>query len=241
MTLIELDHLDVTFTAGSTSVQALKGIDLSIEAGELTAIVGRSGSGKSTLSNILGLLLTPTAGTYQLKGRQVSQLKAAERARFRSQHFGFVFQRYQLLPRLTALQNVCLPLIYNRHQKPSRQEAVDMGRERLDQVGLSHRAMSRSNTLSGGEQQRVAIARAMINSPDIILADEPTGALDTVNADMVTDLLLTLNADHGVTVLIVTHDHGLAARCSHQINLSDGELTEDDVGTDKSFLETAKV
>jgi len=225
MAIIELSELTATFAAGSSPIKALDGVDLTIEEGSLVAIVGRSGSGKSTLANIIGLLLTPTDGTYRLQGREVSRLRLEEQARLRSQHIGFVFQKYHLLPRLTALQNVCLPLTYNRQQKLSRQQALDKAEHRLDQVGLSHRAHHRSVTLSGGEQQRVAIARALVNDPDIILADEPTGALDTANGVMVTDMLKKLSHSDGMTVLIVTHDLNVADQCSRQVRLNDGQLS----------------
>ncbi len=226
MSIIELSNLHVTFAAGSSPIKALDGIDLRIEKGSLVAIVGRSGSGKSTLANIIGLLLTPMGGTYRLQGREVSQLRPDERARLRSQHVGFVFQKYHLLLRLTALQNVCLPLTYNRWQKLSRRQVLDKAEHRLDQVGLSHRAHHRSVTLSGGEQQRVAIARALINEPDIILADEPTGALDSANGAMVTDILQKLSRRDGMTVLVVTHDAKVASHCSRQVRLNDGQLID---------------
>jgi macrolide transport system ATP-binding/permease protein len=226
MSIIELSGLRATFAVGSSPIKALDGIELSIEEGSLVAIVGRSGSGKSTLANIIGLLLTPTEGTYRLQGREVGQLALNERARLRSQHIGFIFQKYHLLPRLTALQNVCLPLTYNRKQKLSRRQLLAKAEHHLDRVGLSHRANNRSVTLSGGEQQRVAIARALINDPDIILADEPTGALDSANGAMVTEMLQTLSQRDGMTVLIVTHDAKVASHCPRQIRLNDGRLID---------------
>jgi len=226
MSIIELCGLDVTFTAGLSPIKALDDIDLSIDEGSFVAIVGRSGSGKSTLANIIGLLLTPMGGTYRLQGREVDRLRPEERARLRCRHVGFVFQKYHLLPRLTALQNVCLPLIYNRERQLSRRQALEKAEHRLDQVGLSRRAHHRSVTLSGGEQQRVAIARALINDPDIILADEPTGALDSANGAMVTDMLQKLSCRDGMTVLVVTHDAKVASHCSRQIKLNDGRLID---------------
>jgi len=161
MSIIQLNGLSATFEVGSSQVRALNEVDLNIEGGDLLAIAGRSGSGKSTLAHIIGLLLTPTEGRYWLQGKDVSRLPPEEQARVRNQHIGFVFQKYHLLPRLSAIQNVLLPLIYNRNRKLPRRRALDRAEHCLDKVGLSDRAGQRPTTLSGGEQQRVAIARAI--------------------------------------------------------------------------------
>lgn len=224
MSIIELTDLSVTFDESTKPVRALQKVNLEIDEGDLVAIVGRSGSGKSTLANIIGLLLVPTEGVYRLKGQPVGSLHPSERARFRNDQIGFVFQRYHLLPRLTALQNVQLPLTYKKGGSMSRRQAMARAEHCLDQFGLSHRIHQRPTTLSGGEQQRVAIARAMVNDPAIILADEPTGALDTANGDMIADMLHMMSEQDGRTVMIITHDERLAQRCRHQVHITDGRL-----------------
>lgn len=245
MSIIQLNALSVTFRVGALPIRAVNKFDLSIDKGEMVAIVGRSGSGKSTLAHIIGLLLTPTDGHYWLQGVDVSRLPAGERARIRNQKIGFVFQKYHLLPRMTVIQNVILPLIYNRDQPLSRRQAITRAEHCLDTVGLRDRADQRPTTLSGGEQQRVTIARAMVNDPAIILADEPTGALDTTNGNKVADMLQDLSRRDGRTVLIVTHDPNIATRFPRQISLSDGRLLKDEaeglaeLGDGRSTVETA--
>ena len=225
MSMIELSSLSAVFETAGRRTPVLTGIDLAIQEGSTTAIVGRSGSGKSTLMNIIGLLLTPTSGRYLLAGNDVSRLDAGARARTRNAHLGFVFQNYHLLPRLRVIDNVWMPLVYDRTRRFSRRRAQARAEACLDMVGLANRADQHPNTLSGGEQQRVALARAIVNDPSVILADEPTGALDSQNGERVIDLLSTMSRSDGKTVIIVTHDQHVAARCRHRIRLSDGALT----------------
>lgn len=230
MAFIQLRDLSVTFNAEAEPVHALRHVDLEIEEGDLVAIVGRSGSGKSTLANVIGLLLTPSGGGYQLDGRPVGDLSRHEAARVRNERIGFVFQRYHLMPRLTALENVCLPLTYRKHHPLSQQEALDRAGRCLDRVGLADRADHWPTTLSGGEQQRVAIARAIVNDPSVLLADEPTGALDTANGDNIADMLQTMSERDGRTVVVITHDERVAGRCRRQIRIRDGRLGADMLG-----------
>jgi len=225
MSMIELSNLSITFEKGGHRTPVLKGIDLSINEGSTLAIIGRSGSGKSTLMNIVGLLLTPTSGRYRLLGMDVGDLDVAKRARIRNRHLGFIFQNYHLLPRMTAIENVWMPLTYDRTHQFSRHKAKVRAEACLDMVGLTDRAGQYPTTLSGGEQQRVALARAMVNDPSVVLADEPTGALDSENGERVIDLLDAMARRDGKTVIIITHDHHVAARCRHRIRLVDGTLT----------------
>lgn len=204
----------------SSTVTALKGISLEINAGEFVTIMGRSGSGKSTLLHILGLLDLPNTGTYLLSGQPTQNLTGRKLAELRNQHFGFVFQSFNLLPRTTVFRNVELPLIYNRKTHADRAKKV---RTVLEKVGLSHRIDHTSNQLSGGEQQRVAIARALVNDPDVIFADEPTGNLDTKTSDSIIALLDDL-VKEGKTVVMVTHEDDLAQHGTHRIVLRDGSM-----------------
>jgi len=215
-------HADRAVRRGSVvAVRALKGVSLSVKEGELLGITGPSGSGKSTLLHILGCLLKPTSGRYTLMGRPVESLNEYQLAALRNRNFGFVFQAFNLLPRLSALDNVQLPLVYNATPPWRRRE---MAREALEQVGLSQRAHHRPGELSGGEQQRVAIARALVANPSVILADEPTGNLDSESGKSVLETLLALN-EKGKTVIIVTHEQAIVERMPRIVKLRDGLVT----------------
>ncbi|HER20313.1 MAG TPA: ABC transporter ATP-binding protein [Chromatiales bacterium] len=221
--LIETRGLARTYYLGSTEVPALRGVDLVVAPGEFVALMGPSGSGKSTLMHLLGCLDTPTAGTYRLQGRDVSCLSHDERARVRNARIGFVFQSFHLLPRLTALDNVALPLLY-RGRMP---EAMERAAAALEQVGLAHRAAHRPAELSGGERQRVAIARALASGPALILADEPTGNLDSSTGDEILGLLEEVHA-RGRTILLVTHDPSVAARAERIVQMRDGQIVAEE-------------
>ena len=210
------------YPLGDEELHVLKDINLHIEQGEYLSILGPSGSGKSTLMNIIGCLDTPTKGSYILHGRQVDDMNEKELARLRSKEIGFVFQNSQLLPRLTAQQNVELPLIY---ADVSTKERRRRAKEMLERVGLSDRMEHYPNQLSGGQQQRVAIARALVGNPSILLADEPTGALDQKTGKQVMQLFQSLN-DEGRTVIMITHDMNVAANARRTVHIIDGELTE---------------
>ena len=210
------------YPLGDEELHVLKDINLRIEQGEYLSILGPSGSGKSTLMNIIGCLDTPTKGSYILHGRQVDDMNEKELARLRSKEIGFVFQNSQLLPRLTAQQNVELPLIY---ADVSTKERRRRAKEMLERVGLSDRMGHYPNQLSGGQQQRVAIARALVGNPSILLADEPTGALDQKTGKQVMQLFQSLN-DEGRTVIMITHDMKVAANARRTVHIIDGELTE---------------
>ena len=221
--VLRLVDVHRTYSTGPLDVDVLKGVDLLLCAGDLAAVMGPSGSGKSTLMNIIGLLDRPTRGRYVLKGRDIGSLADDELARLRNACIGFVFQSFHLLERLNAWQNVALPLVYrgvSRGERRERAHAV------LNRVGLGNRTEHRPAELSGGQRQRVAIARALIGSPELVLADEPTGALDRASGREIMNLLVELNAAQGVTVLMITHDHLVAARCRRQYRIHDGRLSE---------------
>lgn len=205
---------------GATPVEALRGVSLTIERGDYLAIAGPSGSGKSTLMHIIGFLDTPTQGEYYFEGRSVSALADEELARMRCRAVGFVFQNFSLLPRLSALENVALPLSYARI---SRRERLNRAKRVLEAVGLADRAGHRSNELSGGECQRVAIARALVNQPKILLADEPTGNLDSKTGAEIMEVFDQLAQEDG-TIVVVTHDQGVAAHARRMVNLKDGRI-----------------
>jgi len=218
--MIEVKDLTKTYRLGSVEVPALRGVSFRIERGEVVAVMGQSGSGKSTLMHIIGCLDLPTSGQYRLDGKDIAGMKEDELARIRNQKIGFVFQMFNLLPRMTVRRNVEMPLMYNGGNpgKEVRQRAEAI----LNAVGLGERLNHRPTELSGGEQQRVAIARAMINEPDLILADEPTGNLDSHTGAEIIQLLLGLNQERGLTLVIVTHDPAIAAHTQRVIRLRDG-------------------
>ena len=221
--MIKIEDLTKTYVMGEETVTALNAVSLSIQRGESIAIIGPSGSGKSTLMNILGGLDRPSAGRYRFEGEEVARFSDDQLASFRNRRIGFVFQSFQLLPRLSALQNVELPMIYGGHAPRIRRERAA---ELLERVGLGSRMGHRPNQLSGGQQQRVAIARSLANQPDLLLADEPTGALDSATGAEVLSLFQKLNAE-GLTIVLVTHDRGVADAARRRIAFRDGRVTED--------------
>jgi putative ABC transport system ATP-binding protein len=224
MPLIELSGIERVFTLGDSEVHALRSLDLAIEAGEYVAIMGPSGSGKSTLLNLLGLLDQPNAGSYRLEGRDVTTLSADEQARVRRERIGFVFQSFHLVPRLTAEENIALPMTLAGIAVAERKTRVAQA---LKDFGLADRASHRPDQLSGGQRQRVAIARATIMRPAVILADEPTGNLDRATGEEVMRLLEELN-QRGVTLIVVTHDTVLGARARRQVAMEDGSKVRDE-------------
>ncbi len=221
MDLIELRDIRKTYRLGEVDVPVLMGVSLNVSRGEFVALMGSSGSGKSTLMNIVGCLDRPTAGEYRLDGMEISSLNASERARLRNRMIGFVFQTFNLLPRTSALENVMMPLIYARedlseHEKKQRAAAL------LEKVGLSDRLDHLPSQLSGGQQQRVAIARSLINCPQVLLADEPTGNLDSRTNEELLQMFQQLNSSDGITIILVTHDPGVAQHAGRTIYIKDG-------------------
>ena len=222
--LIALSGITKTYGQGAAAFQALKGVDLTIEAGEFVAIMGPSGSGKSTAMNILGCLDTPTSGSYLFQGLAVERLDRRQRALLRRHCLGFVFQGFNLLARTSALENVELPLIYRGVPTAERHAAA---REALARVGLAGREKNTPGELSGGQQQRVAIARAIVTEPTVLLADEPTGNLDTRTSEEIMELITGLNHDQGITVLMVTHEPDMAAHARRVVRFVDGRVESD--------------
>jgi ABC-type lipoprotein export system ATPase subunit len=222
---MELQDIYKTYHVGELDVPVLKGVTLSIERGELVALMGASGSGKSTLMNILGCLDHPTSGQYFLDGQEVSGLSSDERALLRNHKIGFVFQSFNLLARTSALENVMLPLSYTAENISDR-EVRRRGMELINRVGLGDRYHHEPSQLSGGQQQRVAIARALINRPDLLLADEPTGNLDSHTSEDVLRMFQQLNQEEGITIIIVTHDPNVARHARRIIGISDGIIVD---------------
>ena len=222
--LIRLSGITKTYGSGQAAFQALKGIDLAIDAGDFVAIMGPSGSGKSTAMNILGCLDTPSSGSYEFEGVKVEQLSRNERALLRRNYLGFVFQGFNLLPKLTSLDNVALPLMYAGMGRQARRQQAQAV---LERVGLGERSHHTPLQLSGGQQQRVAIARAMATRPRIIFADEPTGNLDSETSHQVMGLFSQLNRDEGITLVLVTHEADIAAYARRRIRFQDGRVVED--------------
>ena len=217
--MVELENITKVYHMGKVEVHALRGVTLSIAAGEMIAVIGASGSGKSTMLNVIGLLDRPASGRYLFKGVDVSQLNDNQLAEMRNKEFGFVFQDFNLLPRATALLNVELPLIYSGGVHQRRERAG----EALERVGLGERANHKPTEMSGGEQQRVAIARALVNNPSLILADEPTGNLDTHSSAEIMSIFRQLHQE-GITIVLITHETDIASQAQRTIRLQDGRI-----------------
>ena len=223
--MIQVKDVHKSYDLGETFVHALRGVSFSIEEGEFVSIMGPSGSGKSTLMNIVGCLDTPSEGTYLLKDRNVGNLDEEQLAGIRNEEIGFVFQKFQLLPRSSALENVALPLKY---ASVKQSERLIRAEEVLDKVGLTNRLTHKPTELSGGEQQRVAIARALVNSPSILFADEPTGNLDSKTGDQVLEIFKDLN-ERGQTIVVITHEREVAKQSQRTITIKDGEIGSDSI------------
>ena len=222
--MLKLTDIRKTYKVGPVDVEVLKGVSLEVEKGELLSVMGTSGCGKSTLMNIIGMLDKPTLGTHILEGKEVGNLSDNEISSIRNNKIGFVFQAFYLLSRLTALENVGVPLIYRGMKKSEiRRRAYEF----LKKVGMHERAQHKPNELSGGQQQRVAIARALAGEPSIILADEPTGALDTQVGKDIMQLFIDLNSEQGITVIIITHDPKIAQQCKRSVRMKDGVIVEE--------------
>ena len=231
MDLIELRDIYKTYYLGEVDLPVLKGVSLNVGQGELVALMGVSGSGKSTLMNILGCLDHPTSGEYWLEGREISRLTAKEQARLRNRMVGFVFQNFNLLPRTTALENVVMPLTYTK-ENLSEHQMKQRATQLLQKVGLGDRTDHQPSQLSGGEQQRVAIARSLVNHPRVLLADEPTGNLDSRTSEGILHMFQQLNGAEGITIILVTHDPGVAQHAQRTIRIKDG-LIEKGTGQPK--------
>ena len=230
--VLRLADIKRSYQIGPVTTEVLRGFDLEIEAADLLSVMGPSGSGKSTLMNIIGLLDHPTSGACFLNGHDVSKLRDDELSALRNRYIGFVFQSFHLLANLTALENVCLPMVYRGMGSA---EMKRRARAILERVDMGDRMSHRPDQLSGGQKQRVAIARALVGEPALLLADEPTGALDPDMSDEVVNLLLQMNVERGVTVLIITHDPLVADRCTRQLHIQDGTLLE----TERTISDTA--
>jgi ABC-type lipoprotein export system ATPase subunit len=228
MALIQLREIRKTYKLGEVEVHALAGVSLDIERGEYLALMGPSGSGKSTLMNSIGCIDRPTSGSYLLDGVEVVKMSLDERARLRNQKIGFVFQSFNLLTRISALENVELPMLYSHRLRGRRRH--EHARALLKKVGLEERMEHYPSQMSGGEQQRVAIARAMANQPSILLADEPTGNLDSHTSQEVMELVEHLNREDGITIILVTHDRGVADCARRQVVMRDGAVVSDSAG-----------
>ena len=229
MAFIQARHLVINYGVGEQLVHALNDVSIDIEEGEFVAIVGASGSGKSTFMNMIGCLDQPSSGTCLIAGEDIAQMNGDDLANLRNQRIGFVFQQFNLLPRTSALENVALPLLYAREGPLAgltKQQRFEHAQQRLEQVGLGERLFNTPAQLSGGQQQRVAIARALVNDPNLILADEPTGALDSKTSAEVMDLLTQLNRQ-GITVIVVTHEPDVAAYAKRTITFKDGQVLSD--------------
>jgi ABC-type lipoprotein export system ATPase subunit len=227
MELIRLEDIRKTYHLGEIDVPVLKGVSLTVERGEMVALMGASGSGKTTLMNILGCLDRPTSGLYRLDGDEVSKLSTDQRAMIRNRKIGFVFQSFNLLPRTSALEQVMMPLAYNTRRISTR-EGRKRATQLLDRVGLGHRLDHEPSQLSGGQQQRVAIARALINNPPLVFADEPTGNLDSMTSKEILEMFQKLASEEGITVVLVTHNAGVSGYAQRTIRIRDG-LIEDGV------------
>ena len=229
--VIELDNVEKVYRTGEIAVKAVRGVSLTVRAGEFAAVMGASGSGKSTLMNLIGCLDRPTAGRYRLDGEDVGALSKSDLSRVRNQRLGFVFQGFNLLSRTSALENVELPLLYSPHGH-GRRELRRRSLAALEQVGLADRAGHHPSQLSGGQQQRVAIARALVNEPALLLADEPTGNLDTHTSLEIMAIFQALN-DRGMTILMVTHEPDIARYCRREIVMRDGRIIRDEPVADR--------
>lgn len=229
--MIEIRNMTKIYRMGSSEFKALDNVNVDIRAGEYVAIVGPSGSGKSTLMNMLGCLDVPTSGEYRLNGQDVSKLNETQLAKVRNKNIGFVFQRYNLMGRSSALRNVELPARYGGLSARDRSQKA---REALNAVGLADKINNKPTELSGGQQQRVAIARALVNKPNILLADEPTGALDSKTGKEILDLFEQLHRESGITVIVVTHDPGIAQRADRTIFIKDGQVERDVINTNET-------
>jgi ABC-type lipoprotein export system ATPase subunit len=236
MDLIELRDIRKTYYLGEVAVPVLKGVSLNVARGELVALMGASGSGKSTLMHLLGCLDYPTSGEYWLDGQEISRFSAKERARLRNRTIGFVFQSFNLLPRTTALDNVMMPLTYSR-ENLSEQQKKRRAADLLRKVGLEDRIDHQQSQLSGGEQQRVAIARALVNQPRILLADEPTGNLDSRTSEEILHMFQQLNHEDGITIILVTHDQEVSQWAQRTIRIKDGLLEDGIESADDGYCE----